>query len=78
MGSGFLIQRHFFIKIFEKIFNPFPESGPVIGLALEGDDMIKKWRTAIGNTKVSRVKYSSPEALRHDFGVSGTLLKIKK
>ena len=40
--------------------------------------MIKKWRTAIGNTKVSRVKYSSPEALRHDFGVSGTVLKIKK
>jgi len=48
------------------------ESGPVIGLALEGDDMIQKWRTAIGNTKVSRVKYSSPEALRHDFGVSDT------
>ena len=57
-----------------KSFNLFSESGPVIGLALEGDDMIKKWRSAIGNTKVSRVKYSSPETLRHDFGVSGTVL----
>jgi len=48
------------------------ESGPVIGLALEGEGAIGWWRSTIGNTKVSRVKYDSPGVLRHDFGISDT------
>ena len=44
----------------------------MIGLALSGENMIQNWRSSIGNTKVSRVKYLFPQTLRHDFGLSDT------
>jgi len=44
----------------------------VIALALEGDDVIARWRALIGPTKVSRVKFEQPDCLRHDYGISDT------
>ena len=34
--------------------------------------MISNWRKIIGSTKVSQVKYTQPNTLRHDFGLSDT------
>ena len=59
-----------------KFFYPrlyhYVRSGPVIALALEGEDVIAKWRQLIGPTKVARTKFENPGSLRHDFGVTDT------
>jgi len=59
-----------------KFFYPrlyhYVRSGPVIALALEGEDVIAKWRQLIGPTKVARTKFENPDTLRHDFGITDT------
>lgn len=44
----------------------------MIALALEGDDVIARWRALIGPTKVSKVKFENPDCFRHDYGVTDT------
>ena len=53
-------------------FKTIERSGPVIALALEGDDVIARWRALIGPTKVSKVKFENPDCFRHDYGVTDT------
>jgi len=43
-------------------------SGPVIGLELVGQDMIKKWRMFIGPTNCKEAREQAPQSLRAIFG----------
>ena len=45
----------------------FMSSGPVVVLALEADDAIKKWRTLMGATDPAKAEAGT---LRKDFGAS--------
>jgi len=56
---------------YPRLYN-YVRSGPVIALALEGDDVIARWRALIGPTKVSKVKFENPDCFRHDYGVTDT------
>ena len=59
-------------KFFYPRLQAYMRSGPVIGLALQGDGVIKNWRQLIGPTKVTKTKYLNPNSLRHDYGISDT------
>lgn len=59
-------------KFFYPRLQAYIRSGPVIALALQGENVISEWRKFIGPTKVTRTKYLNPGTLRHDFGVSDT------
>ena len=56
---------------YPRLYN-YIRSGPVVALALEGDDVIQTWRSLIGPTKVSKIFFENPERLRHDYGISDT------
>ena len=49
---------------YPRLYN-YVRSGPLIALALEGDDVIGRWRRLIGPTKVSKVKFEQPDCLRY-------------
>jgi len=70
MASKFYGEHHgkFF---YPRLYN-YIRSGPVVALALEGEDVISRWRTLIGPTKVSKTIYENPGTLRHDYGLSDT------
>jgi len=46
-------------------------SGPVIGMELVGQDMIKKWRMFIGPTNCNTAREKAPQSLRAIFGKEG-------
>ena len=52
---------------YPRLYN-YVRSGPLIALALEGDDVIGRWRRLIGPTKVSKVKFEQPDCLRYVVG----------
>ncbi|KAJ1995651.1 hypothetical protein H4R26_006238, partial [Coemansia thaxteri] len=49
----------------------FMSSGPTIALLLEGDDVIRGWRTMIGPTSPDSARAQVPLSIRALFGVSG-------
>lgn len=53
-------------------FTYFPNSGPIEVLILAGDNVITKWRTLLGPTKVYRAIYTHPNSIRGKFGLSDT------
>ena len=55
-------ERPFFASL-----TAFMSSGPVVVLALEAPDAIKKWRTLMGATDPAK---ADPGTLRKDFGAS--------
>jgi nucleoside-diphosphate kinase len=55
-------ERPFFASL-----TAFMSSGPVVVLALEAPDAIKKWRTLMGATDPAK---ADPNTLRKDFGKS--------
>ena len=55
-------ERPFFASLTQ-----FMSSGPVVVLALEADDAIKKWRTLMGATDPAKAEAGS---LRKEFGTS--------
>ena len=59
-------------KFFYPRLQAYVRSGPVIALALQGENVIANWRQLIGPTKVTKTKYLNPDTLRHDYGISDT------
>jgi nucleoside-diphosphate kinase len=55
-------ERHFF-----KSLTAFMSRGPVVVMALEAPDAIKKWRTLMGATDPAK---ADPGTLRKEFGTS--------
>ncbi|KAF6030395.1 hypothetical protein EB796_011312 [Bugula neritina] len=47
-------------------------SGPIMVMALAGEDVIQKWRKLMGPTKVYRAQYESPTSIRGLYGISDT------
>ncbi|XP_031634832.1 nucleoside diphosphate kinase 6 [Contarinia nasturtii] len=59
-------------KFFLNRLQSFMCSGPIDVFILGGDDVISKWRTLLGPTKVYKAIYSHPDSLRGLFGLSDT------
>jgi nucleoside-diphosphate kinase len=86
-NAGFLISRlcmkRFTLKNAQEFYKehtgkPFFEgltsfmsSGPVIGMELIGEDMIKKWRLFIGPTNCQVARAEAPDSIRALFGKEG-------
>lgn len=56
-------------KPFFPLLLEFMTSGPVVAMALEGDDAIARWRTLMGPTDPAK---AGPDALRARFGTDLT------
>lgn len=54
-------------KAFYDSLTEFMSSGPVVIMALEADDAIKRWREVMGATDPAQAK---PGTLRHAYGFS--------
>lgn len=47
-------------------------SGPIEVIVLAGDNVISKWRTLLGPTRVYKTVHSHPESIRGMLGLSDT------
>lgn len=50
----------------------FNFSGPIDVYILAGDNVISRWRTLLGPTRVYKAVYSHPDSIRGLFGLSDT------
>ncbi|XP_059504752.1 nucleoside diphosphate kinase 6 isoform X2 [Stegostoma tigrinum] len=59
--------RFFYQRVVE-----FMTSGPMRAYILARDDAIQHWRYLMGPTKVFRARYSAPESIRGNYGLTDT------
>ncbi|KAM9782490.1 nucleoside diphosphate kinase 6 [Neosynchiropus ocellatus] len=59
--------RFFYQRLVE-----FMSSGPMRAYILAREDAVQRWRQLMGPTKVFRARYTSPECLRAQFGLTDT------
>ncbi|XP_061602537.1 nucleoside diphosphate kinase 6 [Cololabis saira] len=60
-------ERFFYQRLVE-----FMSSGPMRAYILAREDAIRHWRELMGPTKVFRARYTSPDSLRAQFGLTDT------
>lgn len=59
-------------RFFFQRLTQFMTSGPLSVHILTGDDVISRWRTLIGPTKVFKTQYDDPSSFRGSFGITDT------
>ncbi|CAN9507392.1 unnamed protein product [Ophioblennius macclurei] len=60
-------ERFFYQRLVE-----FMSSGPMRAYILAREDAISHWRALMGPTKVFRARYTSPDSIRGQFGLTDT------
>lgn len=60
-------ERFFYQRLVE-----FMSSGPMRAYILAREDAIRHWRDLMGPTKVFRARFTSPESIRAQFGLTDT------